>query len=117
VRNVRDHDPPGPEHPRDFGNERRIVLDVLEKIDDHDQVEARVGEGKRTTVDLIHMIAHQLPDCGDGQRVEIGAGPFPAPLSEQIADYAVVPADVQSCAAPGVANRANDLTVFRLLEH
>src|SRR4051812_39078757 len=77
-------------------NESAVVLDALQGIDDYDLVERLVLEGRFPTVELVHIVAYQLPDRGNRARIQISAVPAPAELAQQVADDAVVRADVEA---------------------
>ena len=54
--------PPGLRIRSQLSNESDVVLDVLQKIDDHDLVEHLVLKGRFPAIELVHIVA--VPAAG-----------------------------------------------------
>ena len=117
MRDVDDEDPARREDPGELVREGAVVRDVLQVVDDDHLVERAIGERRPGPVELIHLAPHQLPDRSHRAGIEIGASPLAAAPPQQVADDAVVGADVQVPAAGRIVDQRFDLPELGLLEH
>ena len=76
---------------------------MLQKVDGRDHVEAGRAERDRPVIDLEHPLAHQLPGRFDVIALEVGAGPGPSPLAQEIGRQAGAAAQLQ--AGPALERR------------
>lgn len=116
VGDVGDESAGGAEGAVDFANERFVVGEVFEHVDDDDEVEDVVGERQGFAVGLKDVVADEITNGGDGGRIEVGAGPSAALAAEEKADDAVVGAEVESAAIVPGFDEGVDLSPFGLFQ-
>jgi hypothetical protein len=95
-------------YPRKLLDETAVVLYVLQKVYDYNQIEVIVGKFRRSAVELMDLVTHHVLYRGHDVLIQIGAVPFATTLPQEVAQHSIVGADIQTDHAAGVGQQFLD---------
>ena len=110
IRHVYDELPARLDDPEEFVYELGVRVDMLQKIHDDHTLKFVILKASLPTIDLKHIIVNKLADRVDGPVVQVRALPLTPCAPEQVADYTIIAANIETMKALRMPKQRRDLS-------